>query len=60
MTETLQVQQEKLIKAVELIFDSFERHQVDDLTALCALRSVQKEVEKRTGFKVGIESEDEQ
>lgn len=56
----LEVQQDKLIKAVELIFDSFDKYEVDDLTALCALRSVQKEVEKRTGFKVGIESEDEQ
>lgn len=58
--DNLQVQQDKLIQAVNDIFDAFEKHQVDDITALCALRSVQKEVEKRTGFKVGIETEGEQ
>lgn len=60
MSDSFEIQQDKLIKAVNLIFDSFDRHQVDDLTALCALRSVMKEVEKRTGFKVAIESENDQ
>jgi len=51
---------EKLIKAVELIFDSFEKHEIDDVTAFCACRSIQRELEKRLGFKICIESEDEQ
>lgn len=57
--DALQVQQEKLIQAVNLIFDSFEKHKVDDLTAFCALRTIQKQLEKRLGFKVEMLNEDE-